>query len=58
MLKVPERFISETLWPQFQDLNQVLVDYLSQVTERIIREEVFSQTSEAQEVDEPRGLPG
>ncbi len=56
MLKVPERFISETLWPQFQDLNQVLVDYLSQVTERIIREEVFSQTSEAEEVADPRGL--
>ena len=58
MLRVPERFINETLWPEFQELNQVLVDYLSQVTERIIREEVFSQTSEAQEVDEPKRLPG
>jgi len=58
MLRVPERFINETLWPEFQELNQVLVDYLSQVTERIIREEVFSQTSEAQEVDEPQRLPG
>ena len=58
MLSAPERFINETLWPEFQELNQVLVDYLSQVTERIIREEVFSQTSEAQEVDEPQGLPG
>ncbi len=58
MLRVPERFINETLWPEFQELNQVLVDYLSQVTERIIREEVFSQTSEAQEVDEPQSLPG
>jgi len=58
MLRVPERFINETLWPEFQELNQVLVDYLSQVTERIIREEVFSQTSEAQEVDQPQSLPG
>jgi len=58
MLKAPERFIGETLWPEFQELNRVLVDYLSQVTERIIREEVFSQTSEAEEVAEPRGLPG
>ncbi len=58
MLSAPERFISETLWPEFQELNRVLVDYLSQVTERIIREEVFSQTAEAQEVDEPLGLPG
>lgn len=58
MLRAPERFLSETLWPEFQQLDQVLVDYLSQVTDRIIREEVFAQTSEAQEVDEPQGLPG
>jgi predicted transcriptional regulator len=58
MLNVPERFINETLWPEFKELNQVLVDYLSQVTERIISEEVFSQTAEAQEVDEPLRLPG
>ena len=58
MLRVPERFINETLWPEFKELNQVLVDYLSQVTERIIREEVFSQTSEAQVADEPLRLPG
>ena len=58
MLSVPEKFINETLWPEFKELNQVLVDYLSQVTERIISEEVFSQTAEAQEVDEPLRLPG
>ena len=58
MLKAPEQFISGTLWPEFQELNQVLVDYLSQITERIIREEVFSQTSEAEEVTEPKGIPG
>ena len=58
MLNAPEKFINETLWPEFKELNQVLVDYLSQVTERIIREEVFSQTAEAQEVDEPLRLLG
>ncbi len=58
MLKAPEQFISGTLWPEFQELNQVLGDYLSQITERIIREEVFSQTSEAEEVAEPKGIPG
>ena len=58
MLKVPERFVDETLWPEFKQLNRVLVDYLSQVTERIIREEVFAQTAEAEEIDEPKRLPG
>lgn len=52
VLSAPESFINETLWPEFSELNQVLVDYLSQVTERIIREEVYAQTTEAQEVEE------
>ena len=54
---VSERFVDETLWPEFTALNRVLVDYLSQVTERIIREEVFAQTAEAEEIDEPKRLP-
>lgn len=32
------------------------MDYLSEITERIIREEVFAQTAEAEEVDEPLQL--
>ena len=56
MLKVPERFVDDILWPEFQELNQVLVDYLSEVTERIIRNEVFAETTEAEEIDEPRRI--
>ncbi len=56
MVRAPETFINETLWPEFKELNKVLVDYLSEVTERIIREEVFAQTAEAEEVDEPLQL--
>ena len=54
MLEVPERFIEDVLWPEFQELNQVLVDYLSEVTERIIREEVFSETRDAEVIGSPR----
>ena len=53
MLDVPERFVEEVLWPEFQELNQVLVDYLSEVTERIIREEVFAETRDAEVVAAP-----
>ncbi len=53
MLKVPERFIDEVLWPEFQQLNQVLVDYFSEFTNRIIRDEVFAETTEAEEVEAP-----
>ena len=53
MLKAPEPFINEILWPEFQELNQVLFDYLAEVTERIISEAVFAHTGEAEEVDDP-----
>ena len=53
MLKVPEGFIDEVLWPEFQQLNQVLVDYFSEFTNRIIRDEVFAETTEAEEVEAP-----
>ncbi len=56
MLRAPELFLNDVLWPEFQELNQVLVDYLSEITDRIIREEVFAETAEAEEVDAPPGI--
>jgi hypothetical protein len=46
-------FVDAVLWPEFQELNAALVAYLSDVTERVIREEVHRETGEAEEVDEP-----
>ena len=56
MLQVPEAFLNDVLWPEFQELHQVLVDYLSEITDRIIREEVFAEKAEAEEVDAPPGI--
>ena len=57
MLQVPEPFLDDdVLWPEFQELNKVLVDYLSEITDRIIRREVFSERAEAEEVDAPPGI--
>ena len=50
MLKVPESFVTRTLWPEFQELNEILVTYISQTTDRIIREEIFGESGEAEEV--------
>jgi hypothetical protein len=58
MLKAPEVFIHETLWPQYQKLNEVLTQYLSDITDRLIRDEVYAETGEAREVDGPAQLPG
>ena len=53
MIKGPKSFIEQTLWPEFQELNAALVAYLSEITEKVIREEVHGETGEAEEVNEP-----
>ena len=53
IIKAPRSFIDKVLWPEFQELNAALVAYLSEITERVIREEVHGETGEAEEVDEP-----
>lgn len=57
MVKVSKRFVDETLWPQFLDLERTLRGYLDEVTSRVISEVVHGNTSEVSEVDRPRELP-
>ena len=56
VVKGPRSFIDQTLWPEFQDLSAALSAYLSEITEKLIREEVHGETSDAEERDEPRRL--
>ena len=55
MVRAPKGFIDRVLWPEFSELDRVLQMYLHEVTLRVIREQVYSDTSEAQEV--PEALP-
>ena len=57
MLKAPKAFIEQVLWPEFQELDEALRRYLSEVTARIIREEVHKDVSEATEVQPDKSLP-
>ena len=50
MLRVPRGFVDQVLWPEFQELNKALTQYLNEVTIRVIRDEVHRDTSEAAEV--------
>lgn len=50
VLRVPRGFVDQVLWPEFGELNQALVNYLNDVTLRVIREEVHADASEAPEV--------
>ena len=50
MLKAPRRFAEEVLWPEFEELNQALLQYLNAVTLKVIREEVHRDAGEAAEI--------
>jgi hypothetical protein len=56
MLRVPRGFAEDVLWPEFRELNVALMQYLNEVTTRVIRETVHGDTSEANEA--PAVLPG
>lgn len=49
MVRVPKSFVETTLWPEYQELKEALNEYLTEATERIIREEVFGDANEASE---------
>ncbi len=53
---VPHRFVDETLWPEFEKLSATLRSFPDDITERVIRESVFADDSEAEEFAEPRAL--
>src|ERR1035438_4544414 len=48
-LRAPRSFIDNTLWPEFLQIKKALDEYLNEATERIIREEVFGNSDEAEE---------
>jgi hypothetical protein len=52
MLRVPRSFLDNTLWPEFEELNAALIEYLAQITDTIIRDAVHKETGEAEEVPE------
>ncbi len=49
MVKAPRSFIDRTLWPEFQEINSALEGYLSAITNRIIREQIYQDAGEAPE---------
>jgi len=52
MVKAPS-FVEGVLWPEFKELDAALVAYLSDITDRLIREEVHKEASEADVVPDP-----
>jgi hypothetical protein len=56
IIRAPKSFVEQVLWPEFEELSAALTTYLSEITEKVIREEVHGETGEADEVDEPRQI--
>lgn len=47
MVKAPRRFVNETLWPEYEELNKVLRGHLAGITQRLISESIHGDCSEA-----------
>jgi len=56
MANVSKRFVNETLWPEYEQLSSVLQTYLNDITERVIKEAIHRDTSEATEIAAPAQL--
>lgn len=53
MVRVSPKFVDETLWPEFLELSKVLDEYLTEITDKLITESIFADTSEAETRNEP-----
>ena len=49
IIRAPNSFVDNTLWPEYLALQSALNSYLNDATERIIREEVYRDAGEARE---------
>jgi hypothetical protein len=49
VVRAPRSFVDKALWPEYLQIKDALNQYLNEATERIIREEVYSDSAEAPE---------
>lgn len=56
MARVPQKFVDETLWPEFLELSETLQQHLQEVTDRLIREAIWADTSEVTVCEEPKRI--
>jgi hypothetical protein len=56
MVRAPQTFLDDVLWPEFAEIDEALHEYLAEVTNRVIRDAVCGETTDADEVKEPPGI--
>lgn len=52
IVRGPRSFLESVLWPEFVQLDEALVHFLTEITDKVIREEVFGDGSDAEEIQE------
>lgn len=57
MARVPKRFVDETLWPEFQQIDSELTRYLNATTDRVIKAAISSDDRDAETRSAPAALP-
>ena len=57
MARISEKFVDETLWPEFLEISDTLETYLSEVTDRVVSQVIHKDSSEAEVVEKPLQLP-
>ena len=57
IVKAPRSFVDTVLLPEFEQINAALIEYLSSITNRIIREEVYRDLADADEIMPARQVP-
>jgi len=50
MARVPQKFLDETLWPEFLELDKNLCAHLKEITDRLIAEAVHDDSAEPEVV--------
>ena len=56
MVKAPWSFIDNILCPEYEALSDALNDYLEEITSKIIKEEIYKDIDDIQEVEEMKRL--
>jgi hypothetical protein len=56
MVKVPKRFVDETLWPEYTELSAALQQTLERATDQVLKVVFEQEATEAEEREAPRAV--
>jgi len=57
VVRVPQRFVDETLWPPFQRASQELRQHLDEVASKVIEQALDAKDADAEEREQPQQAP-